>query len=327
EPWPWTDDPILRDGKFCHVERERDRTTRWITEHWRNPHADDPDLIVALAIARRINHVPTLSELGYPLPWSHEIGERLIARRERGDACSDQTAYRTLAGCPPRMLLVEGFAHVLFPALWASREFLRPHSDDICQAVHARLMALDGWGDFLAAQVIADLKFVRPLRDAPDFMTFVVSGPGSRRGLNEVLGRPPNTPWRSEAAWHAEFKKLHEAVIRPEAARRGIDLSAPDGQNGLCEFSKFIKWSRTWKPGRRYVPASDRAARPARKQTPKQPRPVVPLPTEPAPALPVTYRRRPGAPVLFRDFETRSAADLTRVGAWRYAADPTTEMV
>jgi DNA polymerase len=31
--------------------------------------------------------------------------------------------------------------------------------------------------------------------------------------------------------------------------------------------------------------------------------------------------------ILFRDIETRSAVDLTRVGAWRYAADPTTEVI
>jgi DNA polymerase len=34
-----------------------------------------------------------------------------------------------------------------------------------------------------------------------------------------------------------------------------------------------------------------------------------------------------GAPTLFRDFETRSAADLVRTGPWRYAADPTTQVV
>jgi hypothetical protein len=31
--------------------------------------------------------------------------------------------------------------------------------------------------------------------------------------------------------------------------------------------------------------------------------------------------------LLFRDFETRSAVDLTRAGAWRYAADPTTQVI
>jgi DNA polymerase bacteriophage-type len=32
-------------------------------------------------------------------------------------------------------------------------------------------------------------------------------------------------------------------------------------------------------------------------------------------------------PILHRDFETRSTADLTKVGAWRYAADSTTEVL
>jgi hypothetical protein len=31
--------------------------------------------------------------------------------------------------------------------------------------------------------------------------------------------------------------------------------------------------------------------------------------------------------LLHRDFETRSAANLKRVGAWRYAADPSTEII
>src|SRR5215467_9618590 len=32
-------------------------------------------------------------------------------------------------------------------------------------------------------------------------------------------------------------------------------------------------------------------------------------------------------PILYRDFETRSTLDLSRVGAHRYAADPTTEIL
>ena len=32
-------------------------------------------------------------------------------------------------------------------------------------------------------------------------------------------------------------------------------------------------------------------------------------------------------PILFRDIETRSVQDLVKVGAWRYAADPSTEEV
>src|SRR4029453_3588881 len=99
-----------------------------------------------------------------------------------------------------------------------------------------------GWGGFLAAQVIADLKFVAPLRSAADFMSFVTSGPGSRRGLPWALGQSPDVPWE-EGAWRTEFNQVYATVIRPEAARHGIDLSASDGQNALCEFAKFMKWT------------------------------------------------------------------------------------
>ena len=48
-------------------------------------------------------------------------------------------------------------------------------------------------GGFISGQIVADMKYVAPLRDAPDWWNFAVSGPGSRRGLNRVLaaGRCP----------------------------------------------------------------------------------------------------------------------------------------
>ena len=52
---PWTDDQIFRENRFCNVRREDDRVTRWIAENRRTPHADDPDLWFAMAIARFVN--------------------------------------------------------------------------------------------------------------------------------------------------------------------------------------------------------------------------------------------------------------------------------
>jgi hypothetical protein len=57
---PWTDDPILASGHFCNVHRENDRGTRWITEHWRDPHCDDPDLWFAM-VQRVASMSPLLS--------------------------------------------------------------------------------------------------------------------------------------------------------------------------------------------------------------------------------------------------------------------------
>jgi alpha-glutamyl/putrescinyl thymine pyrophosphorylase clade 1 len=46
--FPWTNDSILRDYRFCNVERERDTVTKDVTALYREPHKDDPDLWFAL---------------------------------------------------------------------------------------------------------------------------------------------------------------------------------------------------------------------------------------------------------------------------------------
>jgi hypothetical protein len=34
EPYPWSDDPVFRDWRFCNVHREHDKTTEWFTAAW-----------------------------------------------------------------------------------------------------------------------------------------------------------------------------------------------------------------------------------------------------------------------------------------------------
>ena len=92
----------------------------------------------------------------------------------------------------------------------------------------------------MAAQVVADIKYAAPLLNAPDWWTFAASGPGSRRGLNRVLGRPVDAKW-DEYRWRAELRRLHEEIA-PELERAGIGrLSAQDVQNCLCELDKYLR--------------------------------------------------------------------------------------
>src|SRR4249919_3123124 len=67
---PWTDDPILRDYRFCNIYREDDKVTVWIRENWRKPNSDDPDLWFAMCVARLFNLPTTLEAIGYPVPFS-----------------------------------------------------------------------------------------------------------------------------------------------------------------------------------------------------------------------------------------------------------------
>lgn len=256
---PWTDDPILREWSFCNVRRGDDRTTRWITDNWRTPHVDDPDLWFAMVVARFVNWPDTLAELGYPVPSDpkHFLAV-MAARATRGATCFGP-AYNISNGgksTPKPQHLVEQ----VFAPLWSplARNRLRPKDDDTLLSFYGRLRQMPGFASFMAAQVVADMKYVAPLKSARDFMTFVAPGNGSKRGLNRVLGRPVGASWQSDNVWCFAFRKLRDQ-IKPELEGMGLgDLHAQDLQNCLCEFDK---WMRTkldeGKPKRRFKPNQD----------------------------------------------------------------------
>jgi hypothetical protein len=102
--------------------------------------------------------------------------------------------------------------------------------------MHERLMQFDGLGSFMAAQAVADLKYVEPLLTALDWYTFAASGPGSRRGLNRVLGYEITAPW-SEANWYQQLQMLRKDIERFLPTM--FELHAQDLQNCLCEFDKY----------------------------------------------------------------------------------------
>lgn len=253
---PWTDDPILQRYSFTNVRREDDRVTRWIAESWRKPHADDPDLFIGMTVARFLNWPPTLAELGYPVPWDRKkFLATLSARKARGDQVFGAAYIVSTAGI--KMDKIEYVAGVL-DGLWAgTRQLLRPRANDVLGDFHHRLESRKGLAGFMAAQVVADMKYVAPLSNARDWTSFAASGPGSRRGLNRVLGRPVNAHWR-EDDWRIALRQLH-TEITPELERLGLkDLHAQDLQNCLCEFDKYER-TRLGEgtPKRRYVPRPD----------------------------------------------------------------------
>jgi hypothetical protein len=222
EPWPWTDDAILRDYKFCCTRREDDRVTKGIAAVYREPHKDDPELWFALLVARRaVNWPDTLSELGYPVPWNPEHFRAVVMVSGQAGEQADLIA-----------------SHVLNP-IWERREYYRPRDGDTLSTFGARLSEGPYMGGFYAAQVVADLKYVQ-LQNAPDWWTFAVSGPGSRRGLDRVLGRNPRKYW-AESAWYAEFRQLCDDVREPIREATGLNLHAQDIQGCLCEYDKLCR--------------------------------------------------------------------------------------
>ena len=148
---------------------------------------------------------------------------------------------------------VEHVAGVL-DGLWQAHVRLRPRPGERLAEYHGRLKQRKGLADFMAAQIIADLKYVEPLKSANDWVTFAAPGPGSEKGINRVLCRPVSSRWDADN-WRAALRKLHDA-IRPDLERIGLgDLHAQDLQSALCELDKFERVRLgEGKPKRRFVP-------------------------------------------------------------------------
>jgi hypothetical protein len=237
QPEPWTTDPILGEWRFCNVYRELDRVTKWIRENWRDPHKDDPDVWFSMVVARFVNWSDTLAEIGYPVPWDPDRFLEVMGRRRQAGEQVWTNAYMVAAGPiqgqPKAVYYAELFSH-----MWETRERIRPKPGESLDSWHARLLEYKGFDNFMAAQVVADVKFTKLLESARDWVRFAASGPGSGPGMNRIHGRAPKSRSR-EDDWRLELARLR-AKLNPHFESHSLpSISAHDAQNCLCEWQKY----------------------------------------------------------------------------------------
>lgn len=233
KPRPWTKDPILAKYRFCNVHREDDYVTRWLRYNYYRHLAGDPDIWFAAVVARLFNQPDALYEImPYVLPFKPEKVRAILHKRKAAGLKNFNAAYIVSTNGVAMEKVDYVVTRVLGP-LWVDRKVFRgvPH----CLAdFHARLTQYDGLGSFIAAQVIADLKYLPEWRDLYDWDTFAASGPGSRRGLNRICNAPIDKPW-TELTWRITLRTLQAHVN----VRLSEPLHAQDLQNCLCEFDKY----------------------------------------------------------------------------------------
>ena len=232
EAFPWTDDEILQTYSFCNVYRELDKVTVWIRENWKEPYADHPNLPFAMAVARQINWPDTLQEIGFPEHWNPERVKAIMqGRLDRKEKV--YTGAYMLTGTLGGTKVEQTIDKILTP-LYENPPPMHHHS---LQDTWAEYLPYAGFSGFMAYEVVTDLRHSKYLANAEDIMTWANAGPGAKRGLNRIHGRPleqtikPNQ-LNAEMAELLDLASEYGAVYLPTLEMREIE-------HCLCEYDKY----------------------------------------------------------------------------------------
>lgn len=264
--WPWTSDPILQTYKFTNVFRELDRTTVWFRENVRNKLRDTPDVMLATVVFRWFNRISTGEAIFLQKNLREQTAwEELLASDVKSGICALRGAVRAYCGKGP---YVTGAYMIKTPT---DMDKLTGVCDNI-EKFMTRSAGYNGWdeswtevadrccsrsreitlesvwdwlrqfpfqGPFLAYEVVTDLRHTTLLENAPDISTWACAGPGAKRGLNRLRGRPVRQGLPQDIAVAEMRKLLQLARVNHRWSRDWPQWEMREVEHTLCEFDKY----------------------------------------------------------------------------------------
>lgn len=244
EPWPWTDDPILREFFFCNIFRDLDTGTIWYLEHVVDGSGKSLESAVwATIIYRLVNNVQIFEELG-PAAFDRRRWRGMIKMIRAKDILLNSNAYLTLPW--PHKFKGRGSRTDRFEYILGKLEL---EFDGIVhdlqeaktlQEVGERLKTIYGIGSFLSLQIYRDLILAGFLPF--DTNSWVEVGPGALNTLLCLFGKEARSAKR-----RSEMIYRLKAVAPLQLTKRGWNdfetrvLTACDIENCLCEYGKYAK--------------------------------------------------------------------------------------
>lgn len=250
QAWPWTDDEILRAYRFTEIYRERDKTSLHYQKTVRDRYQGSAFVLPATVLYRWFNRMETCDFFFNQPDFNNQsVFEEYIET-------NDLTILRNCLNRIPTPHVTGAFIINGKPG-YAKGEGVLVYFHEWCQKqwlIKWNMWLVDpptlqqmfdwlredgaGLGSFMAAQLVADLKYVPFMKDVPDWWTWAAPGPGSMRGMNVILGNSIFQPWNPKL-WLKEVQKLR--LIENERLPELGPFHAQDTQNHLCEYSKYCK--------------------------------------------------------------------------------------
>lgn len=267
-PPPWTDDPILREYSFTNVYRELDKTTVWFRENIRDHFKEDPRAaLFSTILFRWFNKIETGKAM-LSMKWPDITNEdaRLVFHPDYYDRQETEKVLRPLPRwvtgayiikTPDGMDKLQGVLSCVQNAHdAASRLCYYIQKRPTLENAHTVIKSLPFMGDFMAYEVVTDLRHTPLLENAPDIMTWANPGPGAMRGVNRLLGEDLNKKRKRD--FYIDYMKellfqsrtdrfVNTTLYGPEKIlpahwpnnEQYPPLEMRDIEHSLCEFDKY----------------------------------------------------------------------------------------
>lgn len=252
QPAPWTDDPILQQFKFTNCYRILDKTSQYLIKNISNAENKRPFTCFGQTyLFKMFNKIETWEALPEELKYPVGPGESWLYD-EIAHWAATYNLHTPLYNnaylmCPPDGVryptrtelylatLCELCNNDSWSRIMASTELCMPF---------LLLRAHRGFGDFLAYQFAMD--FCYGVEHTVDFNSFVVPGPGCRRGMQKVFGEIEIK--RMPAILKALYNNQKELFEAFDITFRWLGhcgrtwlLQVNDFQNLFCEFDKYSR--------------------------------------------------------------------------------------
>lgn len=234
-PKPWTDDEILQSYRFCNVRRMDDKVSKWLLEYWYQRYFDHPSMPIACTMARLFNQPNTLAAIGFPRDPSHSY----FKNTKKLIRCLPRPVFNGAYIVSTNGIAMDKIDYVVDRILVPMYESRPAFSRDSMETSVKCFQLCNGIGSFMAGQIVADLRWAVSGKWL-DKGIWAPIGPGSRRGMNRLHGRPTD-----QAISYQRFTEELLVMIKQCSKHLAVTttrrLEAIDWQNCLCEYDKYSR--------------------------------------------------------------------------------------
>ena len=249
-PWPWSDDRILQEYKFCNVFRAADRVSQYMIRDvaYRDDDSTPQDRLFQIVAFRTFSNIRTWNDVTAKIGRSPRIDdlvngefERALSqtRAENGglytgafilcatDAYGQSLKHLNHVALFRHMFVMDGLADRLVAA-------------QSLEGVYEMLHEFPLMGDFMSYQTAIDLNYSEHINFSEN--DFTQPGPGALRGIKKVFMDLNGLTPREVIMWMVENQEREFDRLGLEFdGLWGRPLHAIDAQGLFCETDKYCR--------------------------------------------------------------------------------------